>query len=162
MVEGKHLAAVKKGVIAIAVWLAVPALFSLTVYSVWMDRAASAAVAGAFTLAFVILQQLPIIERFKIFTLEATFARRVDEAERLLGSIRETAEVHSRMLYWQLGKGDRMTSMPWVLKRKLTVEFDTLLQRLGLTDPEITALKAPLLHTIKLDLFRVFEHSVEH
>ena len=145
-----------------AIWLAVPSLFGLTVYSIWLDRAASAAVAGAFSLAFVILRQLPLIERFKIFTLEATFAKRVDEAQRLLDNIRETAEIHSRLLYWQVGKGDRMSHMPWALKRSLIGEFDGLLLRLGLPQAEVKSLKEPFLHTIKLDLFRVYENAVDN
>jgi hypothetical protein len=160
-IEGK-LTRLKEIAIAFSVWLAVPALFALTVYSIWLDRAPSAAVAGAFTLAFVILMQLPLVESFKIFTLEAKFARRVDEAERLLEGIRSTAEVHSRMLYWQVGKGDRMSEMPWALKRSLVEETDKLLGGLGLSEANITALKFPFFHTIKLDLFRVYERTVDY
>lgn len=159
MATDTKLAVVRKGVLATATWLAVAATFSLAAYSLLLNRTATAAVAATFTLALVIFKQLPIVESFKVFSLEAKFIRRIDEADKLLGRIRSSAEVSSRLLYHQVALGDRMASMPWATKRAMTADFDELLASLGVPAETIADLKKPLLHIINLDLFRVFEYS---
>lgn len=160
MLKRIDFAKFKSGMIATAVWVAIPALFGLSVYSIWMDRAATAAIAGAFTLSLVILRQLPIIESFKIFTLEAKFVHRLGEYEELLRHIRSTAEVSSLLLYRQIAGAGRMASMKWSIKREMINDLDGLLANLGISALTRDKAKAPFQHSINLDLFRVFEHAV--
>ena len=145
---------------AVGVWAAVALLFGLTIWSIWLNRSATAAVAGAFMFALLIFKQLPLVESFKIFTLEAKFRQRLSESSDLLNSIRATAQVSSRLMYYQLAVGDRMSTMSWDLKRNMLSEFDGLLQSLEVPAETISGLKKPFLHIISLDLFRVFEHAV--
>lgn len=159
MATETRFARLRKGVSATATWLSVAVTFGLTSYSLLLDRTASAAVAATFTLALVIFKQLPIVESFKVFSLEAKFIRRIDEADKLLGRVRASAEVSSRLLYHQVALGDRMSSMTWATKRAMASDFDELLASLEVPPETIAELKRPLLHIINLDLFRVFEYS---
>lgn len=162
MAKETRLSRFRVGLIAVGVWVAIPALFCLTVFSIWMDRAASAAIAGAFALAFVILRQLPIVESFKIFTLEAKFVHRLGEYEELLRHIRSTAEVSSLLLYRQIANAGRLSSMKWSTKREMIKDLDGLLNDLGISTDTRDKAKWPFLHIICLDLYRVFENAVAY
>jgi hypothetical protein len=135
--------------------------FGLTIYSIWLDRAASAAVAATLAVAFLFLRHLPIIESFKAFNMEAKFARRIDESEKLLGFIRSAAEATSRMLYVQLGFLNRMSDVGWAKKRELIEQLDRNLTAIGVEDAFIRDSKRPFLNFVSRDLYAVFRGSAD-
>jgi hypothetical protein len=141
--------------------LAAIGCFALAIYSIWLDRAGSAGVAATFAVAFLFLRHLPIIESFKAFNMEAKFARRVDEFDKLLAYIRSAAEVTSKLLYLQLAYSDRMASIDWGRKRELIEELDQHLAHLGVEPNFIQTAKRPLLNFASWDLYRVF-HGNAH
>lgn len=135
--------------------------FVLTIYSIWLDRAASAAVAATLAVAFLFLRHLPIIESFEAFNMKAKFARRVDESERLLGYIRSAAEATSRMLYLQLGFLNRMSDIGWTKRRELIEQLDQNLTQLGVDQDFIRISKRPLLNFVSRDIYAVFRGSAD-
>jgi hypothetical protein len=136
--------------------LAAIACFGLSIYSILLDRAGSAGVAATFAVAFLFLRHLPVIESFKAFNMEAKFARRVDEFDKLLAYIRAAAEVTSRLLYLQLAYSGRMASIDWGRKREFIEELDRNLVELGVDSAFIKTAKRPILNFASWDLYRVF------
>jgi hypothetical protein len=139
--------------------MAATASFGLAFYSVLLDRAASAGIAASFCVAFLFLRHLPVIESFKAFNMEAKFARRVDEFDRLLGYVRGTAELSSKMLYSQLAWIDRMGSMGWSKKREFMSEMDSHLVELGVSPEFLAVAKRPILNIATYDLFAILRDS---
>lgn len=154
------MALIKKVALWLITWGAAAILFLLTVYSLWLDRSATAAVSGALMVGLVLLNQLSIMESFEILSLKAKFVRRIDEAEDLLKRVRASAEVFARLNYWQVALGDRLSHMSWSQKRDLISDFDGLLGSLDIPHDRIGELKSPFLGIIALDLIRVLENSV--
>lgn len=142
--------------------IAATASFGLAFYSVLLDRAASAGIAASFCIAFLFLRHLPVIESFKAFNLEAKFARRVDEFDRLLGYVRGTAELSSKMLYSQLAWIDRMGSMGWSKKREFMSEMDNHLVELGVSPEFLAIAKRPILNIATYDLFAILRNSAQY
>jgi hypothetical protein len=141
--------------------IAAIACFGLSIYSIWLDRAGSAGVAATFAVAFLFLRHLPVIESFKAFNMEAKFARRVDEFDRLLAYIRSAAEATSRLLYLQLGYSGRMSSIGWGKKREVIEQLDQNLIELGVQGDFITRAKRPVLNFASWDLYSVFRGSAQ-
>jgi hypothetical protein len=135
--------------------------FALAIYSIWLNRAGSAGVAATFAVAFLFLRHLPIIESFKAFNMEAKFAKRVDESEKILSYIRSAAEVSSKLLYMQLGYLNRMASITWGRKRELMGQLDANLQQLGVDGQFIQDAKRPVLNFATWDLYSVFRGSAD-
>jgi hypothetical protein len=155
-----QLQAAKKAAVGLATWVAISITFILSAYSLWLDRSTTAAVAGAFMLAMIIFKHLPIIESLKVFTLEAKFVQRIDQADQLLNQVRASARVSSKLLYRQIALAGRLAHMGWSEKRDMVSSFDKHLASLDISESVITDLKKPFFHIISLDLFRIYEHSV--
>jgi hypothetical protein len=141
--------------------LAAVGCFGLALYSIWLDRAGSAGVAATFAVAFLFLRHLPIIESFKAFNMEAKFARRVDEFDKLLAYIRSVAEVTSELLYMQLGYSGRWMSIDWDRKREFMGQLDRNLSQLGVDDNFIREAKRPVLNFASADLYSVFRGTAQ-
>lgn len=139
---------------------AITAMFGLTCFSLYQDRTATASVSAALTLAFVLFRQLPILESFEVLSLKAKFAARIGEADKLLAHIRRNVAVSSKLSYVQLAFMNRMGDIGWSRKRALLEEIDGLLRQVEVPEVDITAMKAPFLNLVTLDLSRVYEHTV--
>ncbi|MDM8010818.1 MAG: hypothetical protein QUV08_07640 [Parasphingorhabdus sp.] len=140
--------------------LASTAMFLLACYSLYFDRTATAAVAAALSLAFVIIQKLPLIENLEILTLKVKLRHQVSEATQLLEKLRASAVVSSKLSYVQLAFMNRMGSLPWGRKRELQQEIDAMLSNLDGDSVTIAEAKAPLLTIVSFDLYQIFAHSV--
>lgn len=151
---------VKAAGIATAANVAITAMFGLTCFSLYEDRTATASVSAALTLAFVLFRQLPILESFEVLSLKAKFAARIGEAEKLLAHIRRNVAVSSKLSYVQLAFMNRMGDIGWSRKRALLEEIDGLLRQVEVPQGDITAMKAPFLNLVSLDLSRVYEHTI--
>lgn len=136
--------------------------FALAMYSIWQDRAASAGVAAGFCIGFIILRQLPVIESIELFNLKAKFVDRVNESDRILGQVRQTAKISASMLLSQLAWIDRMGSMGWARKRHYIAELDRTLLEIGVDASFLENAKIPVLNIVSLDLFRIFSGSWQH
>ncbi len=148
--------------IRIVFGFSIAASFALTAYSIWLDRTGTATVAAAFTLALVLLQQLPVIESFEAFTLKVKMSNRIDQFDQLLGFLRRHASLSSKLTYIQLAFMDRMGSIGWSKKRDLLNDFDQLLRSMNVKADEIDSYKRPFLNLVSFDLFRVFENAAAH
>lgn len=136
---------------------AIAMAFALAVYSLYLNRTASASVAVAFMLALILIQQLPILESFEILTLKAKFRAQVDEAKSLLEHLRESAKVSARGTYLQLAYMNRLGDLGWGRKRALLNDIDRQLRNLNVPEDEVGAFKRPFLNMLTLDLARIFE-----
>ncbi len=140
--------------------LAATAMFLLACYSMYFDRTATAAVAAALSLAFVVIQKLPLIENLEILTLKVKLRHQVSEAKELLEKLRASAVVSSKLSYVQLAFMNRMGSLPWGRKRELQQEIDAMLSNLDGDNAAIADVKAPLLTIVSFDLYQIFAHSI--
>ncbi len=135
--------------------------FAATIYLLIEDKTGSATIAGGFTFGLLVFVYLPVFESFEVLGLKARLSRRIDEAERLLGHIRRSAEVSSRLLYIQLAWMNRLGNITWSKKRELLAEIDRVLIELGLSQEEVLERKRPFLLMTSLDLLRVFEQTLD-
>lgn len=140
--------------------VAIVSMFGLTCLSLYLNRTATAGVAGAMTLALVLVRQLHVLESFEILSLKAKFIARVGEAENLLAHIRRSASVASKLSYVQLAYMNRWGDIGWSRKRTLLGEIDAMLRDVDVPQGEIDAMKVPFLNLVTLDLSRIFEGSV--
>ena len=92
----------------------------LAAYSMWLDRSASAAVAGALSFAFLLLRQLPHLESMEILTLKVKLRERLSDAEQLTDQLRTTASVSAQLMYVQLAFMNHMGLDPMVTEAHVT------------------------------------------
>lgn len=139
--------------------IAVAVCFALAIYSLYLNRSASAAIAAAFMLALILMQQLPILESFEILSLKAKFRAQVDEATQMLDHLRDSARLSARSTSLQLAYMNRIGSLGWGRKRVVLDIMDGNLRRLEVPDAEIAELKRPFLNMLTFDLCRIFERA---
>lgn len=135
--------------------------FSLAVYSTFYDRAASAAVAGALSLAFLFMSQLPNLETFEAFTLKVKLRQQIGDAEKLLSYMKDSASVSAKLAYIQLAFMNRMGDIPWSRKRGLLADIDTNLGSFQVSEDTIFAYKRPFLNIVSFDLYRIYAGTLD-
>lgn len=151
-----------KGASIAALVLAAVISFALTVVALWLNRPATAGIAAALALSFILLCKLPIVESFEVLTLKVKLRHQVDEAGDLLRQIRSTAGVTSKLLYLQLGFMNRMGTVSWAQKRELLADVDKMLADIGTPASQIDDWKRPFMNLISRDLASVLWGAVEH
>ena len=133
--------------------------FALAIWSLYLGRASTGAIAAALSLAFVLLLHLPVVESFEVLTLKVKLKSQVDEAHELMNRLQRNAAIGSKLMYIQLAFMNRIGSISWRRKRELMHEIDQMLNVLGISHEEVSAWKRPFLNIISFDLFRIFEVS---
>lgn len=141
--------------------LAASIMFALSAVSLFLDRSATAAIAGAVALTFILLIKLPIVESFEVLTLKVKLRHQVDEANQLLQHIRSTASVTSKLSYIQLAFMNRLGNISWSQKRALLKDVDGMLLGLGISGDEINEWKRPFLNLITRDFASILWSSIE-
>ena len=141
--------------------VAAAVFFAITVHALVLNRSATAGVAGALSLTFIFLRQLPVLESFEVLTLKAKFTQRINQFDELLTYVRETATVSANMLYAQVAFQDRLGGFGWPKKREFALELDRHLRSLGVPPADIERMKRPVIELATLDLLRSFEAALE-
>ena len=136
------------------------AFLVLAAYSLWLDRSATAAIAGALSFAFLLLIQLPYLESMEILTLKVKLKERLSDAERLTEQLRETASVSARLMYIQLSFMNRLGTIPWDRKRSLLTEIERNLSQLNVPREKIAEYKLPFLNIVSFDLYLIFSKAL--
>lgn len=150
--------AVTLALLAIAAAIA----FVLTVLLLLLDRPASATIAAALVLSFILLCKLPILESFEVLTLKVKLRHQMDEAGELLSQIRSNAAVTSKLLYLQLGFMNRLGSVSWGQKRALLSDVDGMLNGLDFPKDKIGEWKRPFMNLISRDFLSILWGAIEH
>jgi hypothetical protein len=136
-------------------------MFALTAWSLYLDRSASAGIAGAIALALLLLLKLPVLESFEVLTLKVKLRNQVAEGADLLRHIRTSSSVASKLMYIQLAFMNRIGDVSWSRKRALAQEIEAMLSGLEVSQSDISDSKRPLLNIITFDLVRVLDGSIE-
>ena len=136
--------------------------FTGSIWSIALDRTATAAVAAMLMLLLLLIRHLPVIDSLELFTLKAKFGLRINEADALVADIRQIALVMSRATYLQLAYIGRWDGVPWDKKRKILTDLDNINLQLKI-DPQLTeAAKRPILQMVAFDLLSIFEDALQH
>ncbi|MDF1635529.1 hypothetical protein [Mycoplana sp. MJR14] len=123
------------------------------------DKSASASVMAALAAGFAALYFLPLIDSLEVFGLKAKLRERIDDADRLLSTIRKnaivSAEITAAQVSWLGRKGPS-----WNERRLWIDAIERHLVDLGVDDREIAQIKRPVLNFLSFDLYSIFNKVV--
>lgn len=142
-----------------AAFITAAAFILLALYSLWLDRSASAGVAAAIALALLLLQNVAILESFEVLTLKVKLRAQVDVASNVIDLMRESALISARFTY------DQMALLPadhagWASRKDQLEAVEALLDRLDIGSERRLAMKGKLLGRLASDLSTSFTDAV--
>jgi hypothetical protein len=121
------------------------------------DRAAAAAVSATVAIALLIMCYMPVIDSFEIFGLKAKLRQQVNEADKVLDSLREYATVSSKILYDQL-KWSRIMAAPTIQETVNWYEsLNKSLGELNVDERQLYKNQQPFLDYLSWQLFNIFD-----
>ncbi|MQU91735.1 hypothetical protein [Sinorhizobium meliloti] len=134
--------------------------FTLTLWLALADRSAAATVTGSMTAVMLLFYFLPFFDSVEAFGLKAQLKARIGEADDLLGQLRASALVWSKINYAEIGWNSRMSGAPWDIRKVWFDELSDNLANLGLSQRAINEAKQPFLEFVTLDLYAPFDQMV--
>jgi hypothetical protein len=134
----------------------------VTVHLLLADKTASATVAAVLTLSMSLFCFLPTLESFTAFGLSAQFRKKLDEAEEILGMLREQASVNARIQVGTIATANRFTSGGYDQKMQQVDMVCASLRKLGVPDAEIDEIKRPYIRNICFDTALVYMNALAY
>jgi hypothetical protein len=144
-------------------FLAAMAMFALlcAIYEAMNQRIEAALALGGLFLVAVLLFYLPQLEVIKAFGVEAKMRETLNEAQEIIGRMKNLAEANAEATYGLIAWGNRWSGMPLEEKQKIVNEIDLQLKSLGATDEDLRKLKSTaFIPLIGYDIKEVFEKSL--